>query len=293
MKNKFRAIAFLSVLFMPLSFSDRGMIPVDPTVKIFEPHQRAMIAWNGNEEILLLSTDLSASDSTMVLEVLPLPAEPLVKKGDLETFRKATDLINRKIRIALRKGNGGEEVEALLHGGEVTFHEKIGAHDISIIHLLDANSFVDWVKDYLDSIGITHEVISEEMKMLIKEYINDEFGWFVFDVVQLSKETVTNEPIQYRFKTKSLFYPLKITKTAHGSTSIELLILTPHLLQRFPALSLESIQLEHDPITINSAELQDLNSDMYDLLGDYQEMRLRIWKIEGELKYFEKDLIAR
>jgi len=41
-----------------------------------------MIAWNGKEEILLLTTDLKASEPTRVLEVIPLPSEPLVKKGD-------------------------------------------------------------------------------------------------------------------------------------------------------------------------------------------------------------------
>jgi len=50
-------------------FCNRGMIPINPNVKIFEPNQRAMIAWNGDEEILLLSTDVSASESTLVLEV--------------------------------------------------------------------------------------------------------------------------------------------------------------------------------------------------------------------------------
>ena len=68
--------------------ADRGSIPFDPGVRIFEPNQRAMIAWNGQEEILLLSTDLRASQPTKVLEVIPLPAEPEVKKGDRVLFSK-------------------------------------------------------------------------------------------------------------------------------------------------------------------------------------------------------------
>lgn len=267
------------------------MIPVDPNIQIFEPNQRAMIAWNGVEEILLLSTDLSASDSTMVIEVLPLPSEPEVKKGDLETFRKAVNLINRKMAAA--KKNGGRlSTEAIPPPGEVTFHEKIGAHDISVVHLLDINGFVDWVRDYLKSIAIEKDVISDEMKILLEDYIDDDFNWFVFDVVTLKKEPVTNEPIQYRFKTKSLFYPLKITRTVKGNTSIELLILTPKLLRKFPGLSIKNIQLEHQPITITNDELRALNEDMYKLLGQELEMKLRIWKIEAEAKFFNKDLFA-
>ncbi len=286
-------LIFCFLLFTSLCFANRGMMPINPNVQIFEPNQRAMIAWNGTEEILLLSTDLSASESTMVLEVLPLTSEPEVKKGDLETFRKATNLINSKIRIALMKKNGGRASEGMkTPEGEVTFHKKIGAHDISVTHLLNADGFIDWVRDYLKSLDIDKDIISDEMKQLIEEYIKDDFVWFVFDVVSLSEETVTNEPIQYRFKTKFLFYPLKITSTGEGNTAIELLILTPRLLRNFPGLSIKRLKLPHDPITITSDELKDLNEDMYELLGHHKKMRLRIWNIEGELKSFDKDLIA-
>lgn len=294
MKNRTNIVTVLIFLLcISLGFCNRGMIPVNPDVKIFEPKQRAMLAWDGNEEILLLSTDLSASESTMVIEVLPLPSEPQVKKGDLETFRRAISLINSKIRTAAL-ARTGELSKGVKHpSGEITFHKKIGSHDISVTHLLDANGFVEWVKDYLKSIDIEHEVISDEMRILIEEYIEDSFEWFVFDVVTLSEEIVTNEPIQYTFRTKSLFYPLKITRTSEGNTSIELIILTPRLLAKFPSLPIHRISLEHEPITITNEELKYLNEDMFELLGDYKQMRLRIWKIEGELKKFDKDLIAR
>lgn len=252
-----------------------------------------MIAWNGDEEILLLSTDVSASESTLVLEVLPLRTEPDVKKGSLETFRKAINLINKKVYTAhLAKGRTLTE-EPVPPSGEVTFHEKIGAHDISVTHLLNADGFIDWVKKYLQTIGIEKDIISVQMKKLIEEYIEDEFVWFVFDIISLGKETVTNEPIQYRFEAPSLFYPLKITQTSEGNTSIELLILTPHLLQNFPGLPIKRVKLRHEPITINDYELKELNEDMYGLLGHFKEMKLRIWEIKGNLKQFDKDLIAR
>lgn len=293
-KNIFAAAVILSILFVPMCFANRGMIPIDPDIKIFEPTQRAMIAWNGSKEILLLSTDLSASDSTILLEVLPLPTEPEVKKGDLETFRRATNLINSKLRaVAIsgkRNGDNGDEV--ILPGGEVTFHEKIGAHDISVTHLLDAEGFVDWVRDYLKSMEIEGDVISDEMKELIEEYVKEEFTWFVFDVITLGTETVTNEPIQYSFETDKLYYPLKITKTGEGYTSIELLILTPRLLRNFPGLPIKKISLAHDPITIFNDELESLNEDMFELLGHLEDMKLRIWNIEGNLKDFDADLIA-
>jgi len=269
------------------------MIPVNPNVQIFEPTQRAMIAWNGKEEILLLSTDISASESTMVLEVLPLRTEPVVKKGDIETFRRATSLINSKIQIpvAMSKRNGDAE-GIRTPGGEVTFHEQIGAHDISVTHLLNPESFVEWVKTYLASIDIEGDIISDDMKDLIDEYISEDFQWFVFDVVTIGVETMTNEPIQYRFAAAQLFYPLKITSTAKGETSVELLILTPRLLRNFPGLPISRVSLPHDPITITDDELQELDEDMFGLLKMHDQLKLRIWNISGSLSEFDEDLIA-
>ena len=95
-----RAFTLSSLLILAgagLAQADRGAIPFRPEVTIFEPTQRALIAWNGEEEILILSTDLRASRATKVLEVMPFPAEPQVTKGDVGVFRRAVRLINSKI----------------------------------------------------------------------------------------------------------------------------------------------------------------------------------------------------
>jgi len=160
--------------------ADRGLIPYDPKVRVFNPTQRAMIAWNGEEEILLLSTDLRASEATEVLEVIPLPSEPTVKKGDVEVFRRATALINR--RIAERYVRSGRPPALLKDeaapAGEVTFHEKIGAHDISVTHVLDKSGFVEWVKEYLRSAGVENPTIPEGMKSVVGEYLQEGFSWW-------------------------------------------------------------------------------------------------------------------
>ena len=70
--TSFKLLALLSLLFVSVARADRGSIPFKPHVQIFEPTQRAMIAWDGREEILVLSTDLRASEPTKVLEVILL-----------------------------------------------------------------------------------------------------------------------------------------------------------------------------------------------------------------------------
>jgi len=275
--------------------ADRASIPFKPHVKIFEPNQRAMIAWNGQEEILLLTTDLKASEPTKVLEVIPLPTEPVVKKGDIEVFQRATTLINSKIkrRFAGTKHRGVRGPTEKPPAGQVTFHERIGAHDISVVRVLRGDGFIEWVERYLKANAVENPVISEALKEVVEEYIEEGFVWFVFDVVSLDTEPKTNEAIQYRFKTDFLYYPLKITRTEEGDTLISLLILTPELLKDFPGIPIERVRLSHEPVSLTSSELRSLSEEMDALLGHREHIRLRIWEIRGRLSEFKKDLIAK
>lgn len=277
------------------ALADRGSIPFTPHVQIFEPVQRAMIAWNGTDEILLLSTDLRASEPTKVLEVLPLPAEPKVTKGDTEVFQRATDLINRKLaeRRQRAKGRGTSTFGSDAPAGQVTFHERIGAHDISVTKVLSAEGFVGWVNDYLRKAGVDNPQIPEPMTKVIGEYLKDGYEWFVFDVVELGTEPRTNDAIQYRFASECLYYPLRITRAEQGKTKIQLLVLTPRLLSEFPGLPRERVRLAHEPVQITSKELTELSPDMHVLLGRRSGQQLRIWVIHGRLDAFTADLLAK
>jgi hypothetical protein len=296
MKGTIGIAAAITALAVSGAYADRGSIPFKQGVRVFEPTQRAMVAWNGEEEILLLSTDLSASESTMVLEVLPLPSEPEVKKGDIQVFVRATEIINRKLAEAGLKRRGSKHLGALGKkepAGEVTFHEKIGSHDISVTHVLDRAGFLTWVSDYLDSAGVENPAVPEPLKEVVEEYMKEGCGWFVFDVVSLDEKPKTSEVVQYRFKTDHLYYPLKITRTETGFTEINLLILTTYLLGFFPGHSHREITLPHDPVSLSDMELWGLSREMYELLGEPEESKLRIWQIKGDLASFQKDLLAR
>ena len=287
----------LLVLCAPNLFADGGLISLKRGVQMFKPNQRAMIAWNGSEEILLLSTDMRASEATQVLEVVPLPSEPKVKKGDVETFRKATALINSKIRKpSMARGGGrggGAKGGAGRPSGEVTFHKKIGAHDISVTHVLSTDGFIAWVEEYLGSLNVQNPEISPEMKKIVDGYLSEKFTWFVFDVISLDEVLSTGEAVQYRFKTKFLYYPMKVTQTVSGSTLVDLLILTPKLLSSFPGIPSSQVNLRHEPVPITSKELRGLNPDMDDLLGHREDMKLRIWRMQGKISSFKQDLIAK
>ena len=293
--NKLGLIAVVSVTLNPQwATADCGGIPFKATAVVFEPDQRAVIAFNGQEEILLLSADLRVSEPTKVLQVLPLPSEPKVTKGDFEVFVKATNLINSKLppppAMPAMGGMGG----GMGRGGpagEVTFHDKIGSHDLSVTHVLDHRGFLDWVEGYLRKAGVDNPTIPEPMKAVVAEYLQDRFQWFVFDVVDVGKEIKTKEAIQYRFRTRSLYYPLRITRSEDGDTNIRLLVLSPELVQ-LPRLNGGKVRLAHEPIRITAKELRSLGSDDLTALIKGDHSMLRIWEITGPLSGFKSDILT-
>ncbi|MCA9106430.1 MAG: DUF2330 domain-containing protein [Planctomycetales bacterium] len=279
-------------------FGDMGSIPFKPWVSVYEPNQRAIIAFNGHEQILILSTDLRASEPTKVLEILPLPSEPQIKEGDIDVFRSATELINRKLFPNRNRGVGGAVGgpggggEPLPPAGEVTETKRIGAHDISVTHVLDSERFVEWAERFLEENNADEVHIPEALKEVVEEYLDDGFEWFAFDVVDLGTETVTKDAILYRFESRRLYYPLRITRAETGETKVRLLVLTPDLVElpRGPELS---VRLVERPVDVTRRELEQLDPDLFDLLRTRTRTKLRIWETEGELSSFQQDIWTR
>jgi hypothetical protein len=48
--------------------------------RVVEAGQKAIVAWNGTHEILILSTDISSSNETEVVEIMPLPSNPVISE---------------------------------------------------------------------------------------------------------------------------------------------------------------------------------------------------------------------
>ncbi len=297
--NRFGLLAVVSLILVPqVATADCGGIPFKARVAVFEPDQRAVIAFNGKEEILILCADLRVSEPTKILQVLPLPSEPKVTKGDFQVFVKATNLINSKLprpKFRAKAGMGGMgggmgEAEPQ-PAGEVTFHHKIGSHDLSVTHVLNHRGFLDWVEEYLRKAGVDNPSIPEPMKAVVAEYLKDRFQWFVFDVVDVGNEVKTKEAIQYRFPTRSLYYPLRITRSEEGDTRVRLLVLSPELV-RLPDLNGSQVRLAHEPIRITSKELRSLGSKDLTALIKGDHSMLRIWEITGPLSGFERDILT-
>ena len=281
-----------------LASADRGSIPwgnwdAQNMPEIYEPAQNAIIAWNGKEEILLLTTDLKASKPTKVLEVLPLPSEPVVTRGDVTTFAKINALINDELRLNWFGGKGpGNERAATGQAAEVTFHEKIGAHDIRVVHVLDSSDFEQWVRTFFQKEGTGAQQISPVLLATIEQYMLDGYHWFVFDVVELGLQLKSNDAIQYRFASDKFYYPMRISATDSGETNIRLVALSERGLSSYLGLPQETIRQAHRKLQPETAKIAAINQEIASLFNG-ATISIQTLRIQGNLKSFDLDVLAR
>lgn len=205
--NPFLFLTLISILLVPsLVLADRGSITLVPGVQLEETGQHAIVAWNGTEEILILSTDVKSSQSAQVLELIPLPSHPTkVEEGSSESFEILVEIMNEKMEETRKQlGRGAEHVE-------ITFHAKIGAHDVTVVKVNDVDYFIDWVADFSKERGFESFELPTHFKNTVSHYVERNIDYFVFDVINTKESTQTVNPLMYRFKTDYLYYPLEIT----------------------------------------------------------------------------------
>ncbi|MCX6872491.1 MAG: DUF2330 domain-containing protein [Verrucomicrobia bacterium] len=290
------AVMLLSVAFTITCDADMGSIPFKKGVRIVEPNQDAIIAWNGKEQLLYLQTTLGASEETKILEVMPLPSKPKVEATDIGVFTRCKSLLPR---VVVRDSGGADPFgpfsgPAEIPAARVVERKMIGAHDIRTVELLDAERFSAWVTA---EFGAANEGLEVPAPLLavISDYAKDGYKWFLFDVVDVKQEAAKKTPLRIRFETDKLYYPMRITRTEKGHTTVSLSILTNILFNKEDCVGIprESFRVPARPITISGAQVNWIDPPLFALLGRPQAVQLRTWEISGEIDTFEKDLLIR
>lgn len=273
--------------------ADMGSIPFKKGVRIVEPNQDAIIAWNGKEQLLYLQTTLGASEETKILEVMPLPNQPTVEATDSEVFRRCKSLLPR---VVVQDSGGAETfgVPGDLPAAKVVERKMIGAHDLRTVELLDAERFSAWVTAEFGNANEGLEVPAP-LLAVIGEYAKDGYKWFLFDVVDVKQETAKKTPLRIQFKTDKLYYPMRITRTEKGDTTVSLSILTNVLFNKEDCVGIprDSIKVPARPIEISGAKVNWIDPPLFAQLGRPQSVQLRTWEISGVIDSFDKDLLIR
>ncbi|MEJ6729729.1 MAG: DUF2330 domain-containing protein [Akkermansiaceae bacterium] len=291
MKN----LLLFTLLLLQLAQADMGSIPFKKGAKITEPRQDAIIAWNGKEQLLYLQTTLAASAETKILEVMPLPNKPTVTKADPGVFKRCAFHMPRR-RANRGKGDRDDPFgdPGALPAAEVVDRKLIGAHDLRTVKLLDAKKFAAWIAKEFTHEGKPLHVPPSLLKV-IDEYAQDGFEWFLFDVVDVAKHKAKKTPLKIRFKTDHLYYPMRITRTEKGHTTVSLAVITNVLFTKKDCLGIprDEITVPAVPIALSGDRVRFIDPPIFELLGNPFEAKLRTWEISGQIDTFKKDLLIR
>jgi len=294
---KLKAVCIIAVFMVLGAFlvssasADRGLIPVVPDVSVYEPGQKAIVAWNGREEILILSTDVTSTEQTLVVELLPLPSEPKVEAASYSSFENIQALIwSEGISLSY------EMTENQVRGAsvQIVFHEKIGAHNITVVRATDAAELVDWIEDVLKANNVAQTFSLGDFEPAVEDYMGRGYRYYALDLVEVLPDVRSVDPILYRFDSSFLYYPLLITSPVPGDTEITLFLLTQgkvekdyfplnKMFYRFPE-GVKSIEF-----ALSKGELSKIDLRIGQL---FSEMAwLTVLKYEGAPSFITADLM--
>lgn len=245
--------------------------PQPSIISVSEPAQRAIILWNGQEEILFLSTDLSHSTSGVMSEVIPFPSEPSAKLGNLEVFWSLS-------RLGSRHGVSLTDLIPRAPTGSLT-NIAIGTTAAMKDRFWGTDSARLFTKSDLDY-GRT----------LVQKIQARDYGWVAYDDVGLQEYLQSFPPVEYRFASSRVFYPMEISVNNHGFTQIDLVIITPERLTQFAET--DYVILPVSTFKTSSAELSVLSPEWARFMGPQPVSVLHL-RIAGDIRTLSKDLLAR
>ncbi len=268
---------FLILISNSYLYADMGAIVPVESVKVSEPAQKAIIAHDGFEEILILSTDLKVSKNSKIVRFIPFPSKPNISILNKNCFKNLEKIIKKynisfvvQYKSALKKNKEFK----------VEFYKKIGAHEINLLYVENLSKFIKWIEKYFNKLGFRNKKLSEKEISIINKYIKNGFKYFVFDVVSLDKEVKTVSPVLYNFKSRYLYYPLITSNLMSSNGKIILFILSENgdIMLNYP-------WQKSTTAILNESDMHSIAPNIVKLLGKHSI--LQVFRYSGKLTFSE------
>lgn len=301
--TKLKATLTVLVLIMLLSFliaatvpahADRGGFGLS-VQQVSETGQMAIAAWNGTREVLLLSTDVSSSAESEVVEIMPLPSNPSIFKGETDSFLKVKGLVNTFFELNAARSMPMRFYFGTLDRGsqgipevEITFQEIIGAHDLTVVKAEKPEELTQWLNGFLESKGYTKPLPSS-LGSLLENYTTAGINFFAVDMISTNSTVKTVEPLTYEFDTLRLYYPLQISNLFSGNTEISLFTLTNNVLGTDSALT--HTFSKRAQFQIKQETLDEISPSVASIFS--RNPYLCYFYFKGPLSSFNEDVMAR
>jgi hypothetical protein len=191
---------------------------------------------------------------------------------------------------------GGYELPASNHL-EITFQENIGAHGLICVRAESASALTEWAQNFLLSMGYGENLPWDNLETIVTGYLQRDIEYFVFDLIDLSDQEKSHQPIIYTFDSNFLYYPLEISSLASGETEITLFTLTEEKLsaENLGGTGLEIKSMEtwglSEPIQfeVENDELLVIDPGLASLFED--PVWLTVLSYDGPIENLKGDLI--
>jgi hypothetical protein len=306
MKKVFYFLMFVSftIIALPLIVKANGGVWIwPPNIHVNQTDQNAIIAWNGQEEVLILSTNWekpTSSQSITLLKVVPLPAEPSeIKEGETEIFDKLVKILNEKIS-AMQTTGGGKGYELNVLGAtpsvEIILQKIIGAHDVTVVKVNKEEDFSKWIDDFTTTKKLDKKQVSEEFKNGLLNYLKRNINYFVFDIANLSEAKTTVKPLIYKFKSNYFYFPMLvsgISEISDSQTKVNLFLIFNESLKLPRQIWHGSynywVNDDGVDIKLNNDELKSVSEDLAFLFN--ANIIVRRFEVSGKLSEINKDLM--
>ncbi len=227
------AVLMVPMMLAPTVAADGGYFS-RYSKRIYEPWQKAVIAWNGTHEVMILQVNAEYIPDKEIEEirekivhVIPFPSKPEYHLENEIAYSRGRNLVDEYWNYEEPYPWWGDGDSAGGNGGGIISHEQVGPHDIQVAYITSGEAFLAWTKSYFFKNGLTDLYLPNETVDIVNHYLLNGCPYFVFDIISIEAEDTKVEPLSYKFESDSLFYPLAITSLTGGETNIELVCITP------------------------------------------------------------------
>lgn len=226
------ALFFVCTLafFLPTpSYAGHALIPMtDDYVYLSQSRAEIIAAWGGNEEVLVLSTELAASRNVSVIRFIALPTYPTVEGTPPEALSHLGALLTKKAPLLDVIVDGRKTKKHADLGVELISETAVTPRDIYIVRIETFDAFERWMTDLLARHGVGDPApLIERHRAVVSDYLSRNIKYFVFDIVTVGEKKAAIAPLVLRFESDSLFVPLLISSRTSGTSTVDLFLVAP------------------------------------------------------------------
>ncbi len=206
-------------------------VPDHPGASVAD--ERALIAWDGATENILMSLSVAGS-SDKAAWVMPVPSVARITLGDPEVFEELGRLTAPRVEYRdswwpsfpwlIWAGAAPDTAGAPGGAVDVRGRQRLGPFDVTRLAADDPTALATWLTDN----GFPHP---EGLDQNLAPYVAD--GWEVVAIQLVPAQdgaplTGDLQPLRLSFASDSVIYPMRLSRSATNPQNVDLYVLAQH-----------------------------------------------------------------